>query len=264
MEIGYLSVGTPPKPLTERFGEYPAMYQRMLADVLPEARLRIFEVREGKLPDSVHTCDGYICPGSDDSVYHPLPWLPPLMAFIRAVHAAAHPFVGICFGHQLLAQSLGGSVERASGGLRLGTRRIEITAPTPWMVPCQTVLHLPFAHRDQVIRLPPDGQTLATSDNCPCAMFQAGEASLGIQGHPEFDHPYMQALIELPRPEKERTEVEMARKRLALDVDNQLVAEWIAGFFRARGSHGHGEANRTGFPQTPNPTNNDHTNRRDR
>ena len=96
-------------------GDYLELFGRLFGAHVPDLELRPFDVVGGELPDGPEVCDGWVCTGSRHSAYDDLPWIADLQAFIREVAAAGRPFVGICFGHQVLAQALGGRVERASG-----------------------------------------------------------------------------------------------------------------------------------------------------
>jgi len=115
---------------------------------------------------------------------------------VKQLYDAEIPTVGICFGHQLIAESLGGKVIKAEEkGRGLGVQTWEIKSQTPWMKETSTnPLSLNACHQDQVIKLPADSDVLLGSDFCPIAGFQK-DSMLGIQGHPEFDTEYTDYLF---------------------------------------------------------------------
>ncbi|MBF0310461.1 MAG: type 1 glutamine amidotransferase [Magnetococcales bacterium] len=236
MRIGYLRTGFPPVALQGVFGDYLGMFRAMLEPVLPGVVFEVFEVQRGHLPAGVGVCDAWLACGSDNSVYDDEPWLPPLMGFIREVHAAGKPYLGICFGHQLLAQALGGRVERAGCGLRLGVRSVHLQRRADWMQPFQQTVRLHHSHQDQVVVLPPGGEILASGEQCPCAMLAVGDHSLGVQGHPEFARDYMEAIIPAHTGRQPGSPVLLARESLAQGVDNELVAGWLGRFLLSSAS----------------------------
>ena len=68
-------------------------------------------------PEGIHDADGWLITGSRHGAYEDHPWIPPLEEFIRDAYAAQVPLVGICFGHQIIAQAMGGKVEKYQGRL---------------------------------------------------------------------------------------------------------------------------------------------------
>jgi GMP synthase-like glutamine amidotransferase len=115
-----------------------------------------------------------------------MPWISHLLQLIREIEKSRVPFVGICFGHQMLAQALGGEVAKAQTGWGVGVLPLEIVSSEPWMQPPRAEVRIQHMHQDQVQRLPPGSVVLGRSAHCEIGMFRVGETMLGIEGHPEF------------------------------------------------------------------------------
>ena len=115
MQIGILETGRPPGDLAARFGDYPAMFAQMLG---PDFEIERFDVQRGELPEPSGGHAAYLITGSPAGVYDPLPWIAPLSDFIRA--AKDSRMVGVCFGHQVMAEALGGHVEKSDRGWGAG------------------------------------------------------------------------------------------------------------------------------------------------
>src|SRR5919109_2643117 len=104
MKIGLLECDHVSEAYRHIAGGYPAMFASLLGRYAPLLSLESFDVRNGELPGSPDTCDGYICTGSRYSVYDDAGWIQELKGLVRQLYSAAVPFVGICFGHQMLAE----------------------------------------------------------------------------------------------------------------------------------------------------------------
>jgi GMP synthase-like glutamine amidotransferase len=215
-------------------GDYRDMFAAMLAVPLPHAELVAYDACAGQLPASPAECDAWLCSGSRWSVYEERPWIDEVSAFVRGLRDAGAPFVGVCFGHQLLAHALGGRVERAAAGWAAGAHRLDVVRPEPWMRPALASPNLLFMHQDQVTRLPDGAEVLACTVHCQVAMFRVGESMVGIQAHPEFGAPYVAALLDqrVARIGEERTAA--ARRSLAEPIDGGVVAAWIAAVLQGR------------------------------
>ncbi len=210
-------------------GDYPELFGSLLAPVGIE--LVRYDLDEGRFPDSVNECDGWLCSPSRMSTYDPVPWLADAEQLLRDIVATEAPYVGICFGHQLLAQALGGSVEKSPDGWGVGVRDYDVVQHRPWMDPLVDRFSLIGSHQDQVMQLPDGAELLFSSDYCPNGGFAIGERAWTIQVHPEFipdlaDH-LLAGRIELIGAEKVAT----ARASLDRSLDRELIARWIARFF---------------------------------
>jgi GMP synthase-like glutamine amidotransferase len=213
-------------------GDYAEMFRTMLAAVDPQVQLVRYDVRRGPLPEAPGECDGWICSGSRASVYDDEPWIHALCGFVERAHVARTPFVGICFGHQLLAHALGGRTTRAAAW-GVGAAAADIVAPEPWMQPRRSSVTLLYSHQDQVVDLPPGGRVLAAAPHCPVAMLAVGDHAVGVQAHPEFGARYLDALLE-DRVDRLGEEVTAAaRASLSTPTDAGDVAGWIVAFLRA-------------------------------
>ena len=234
MNIGLLGCDDVPQKLRHLGGTYRDMFEGLLKPHLPDARFTWFDALKGELPASPETCDAYICTGSRYSAYDADDWIAALKDYVRRVHESGRPFIGICFGHQILAEALGGEVKPAQQGWGVGIHEMRILANEPWMQPAQEDCKLEYMHADQVLRLPPGSVVLASAPHCPVAMFRVGDTLLGIEGHPEFPAAYVEALV---RARSERIGEARAQAALAsLDqkADDALVGRWMANFLEAR------------------------------
>jgi GMP synthase-like glutamine amidotransferase len=214
-------------------GGYREAFSALLEPHVPQLRFTYFDACHGEVPATPDACDAYVCTGSQFSVYDPLEWIAVLKDFVLRLHEVEKPFVGICFGHQVLALALGGDVRKADWGWGVGVHEMELGRQEPWMNPALEKCRLQYMHQDQVLRPPPEAVVLARSEHCEVAMFRVGESMLGIEGHPEFSVDYSEALIRLrsERIGKERAQTALAS--LGQPTDGSVVGKWIARFIRS-------------------------------
>ena len=231
MRIGLLIVGHVDPKSQHVAGDYPELFQGLLSHTPIE--LVPYNLDEGRMPDRVDECDGWICSPSRSSVYDDAPWIADAEQLHREFIARETPYVGVCFGHQLLAQALGAHVARAPGGWGVGVQQYDIVQAQPWMNQGAASFALLASHQDQVTELPHDAQLLFAARNgyCPIAGFTVGTRAWTIQSHPEFVAPLADHLlagrIELIGAERVAT----ARRSLTQPIDQALVAQWITAFF---------------------------------
>lgn len=230
MKVGLLECDHVMEKYAHIAGDYWQMFEDLFARHAPQLELVNFDVRNGELPVSVDACEAFICTGSRFSAYDPEDWIQGLMGFLRQLRDVNKPFVGICFGHQLMAEALGGKVEKAQQGWGIGVHGLNIVKQESWMQPEQASCGVQYSHRDQVTRLPENSVLLGESDHCPVAMFRVGETMLGIQGHPEFPAAYVEALV------RGRTELIGADKvnatKFDAPTDEAIITNWLAKFLR--------------------------------
>ncbi len=144
MTVGILQCGDPPVALRPEHGSYGAMMQRLLG---PERATRIYDVTRGELPAGATACRAYLLTGSPAGVYEDLSWIAGLTGFLQQARGRAR-LVGICFGHQAMAQAFGGSVVKWPKGWSIGLHRYGVHHRAPWM---DDVAHVdvPASHQDQ-------------------------------------------------------------------------------------------------------------------
>ncbi len=189
MQIGILQTGHAPAEIAREKGDYPRMFARLLAD--GGFTFRTWDVEAGELPADAHEADGWLITGSRHGVYEDHPWIAPLEGFIREAVAAHVPLVGICFGHQIVARALGGTVEKHAGGWAVGPQDYEIRDPESGT---DLSLRLNAWHQDQVTTPPPGAEVIGRSAFCPIAALNVGGRVLTFQPHPEFDADTIRAL----------------------------------------------------------------------
>lgn len=221
MLIGILQAGHLPDEMQAEMGDYAALYERLLAG--HGFTFRTWNVVDLDFPNSVNAADGWLISGSRHGAYEDHPWIAPLEQFVRACFTARVPMVGICFGHQLIAQAMGGKVEKSPKGWGVG-RMIY-----PWG---EGELALNAWHQDQVTELP-EGATVVSSNRfCAAAAMVYGDRIFSVQPHPEFDRPAMEALIKLRAGIVPPERMDVARAQIAEPVDNAILGDQIAEFFR--------------------------------
>jgi GMP synthase-like glutamine amidotransferase len=209
-------------------GNYPEMFIGLLAGMA--ASFTVFDVTRHEYPDSPTEFDGYIITGSRKSVYDPEAWIQQLGHFVRELHESRSRTVGICFGHQMMATALGGLTEPASTGWRVGVHENQVEQRMPYMEPEERHVNLLVSHKDQVTRLPEGARLLASSTDCPNAMFCVGDHLLAIQGHPEFKRAYSRDLMNYRQQILGPQTYGAGIASLDKDTHEVTVARWIANF----------------------------------
>ena len=225
MNLAILETGRPPGDLARNFGTYPEMLAKLIGG---EFAVRSYDVQSGEFPDlAAH--ETYLITGSPAGVYDPLPWIEPLKSFIRSADGAK--MVGICFGHQIMSEALGGHVAKSNRGWGAGLHHYVIDRVEPWMDAVASIA-APASHQDQVVIQPPNTEVVASSDFTPyAALAWTDRPAISFQFHPEFDPAFAKALIEqrydiVPDPDT-------ASASLDAPNDNRRIAGWIRRFLEA-------------------------------
>ena len=231
--VGLLVVGHVDPKSTHIAGDYPELFARAARRASASSSSR-YDLDEGRFPDSLAECDGWLCSPSRSSTYDDDAWIADAEELHRAIVAEERPYVGICFGHQLLAQALGGKVERAADGWGVGVQRVRDRRPAAVHGSAtRPVSRSSRATRTKSSTCRADARVIATATNgyCPVAGLAVGERAWTLQGHPEFvpdlaDH-LLAGRVELIGAERVAT----ARASLTQPLDRATVARWIANFF---------------------------------
>jgi GMP synthase-like glutamine amidotransferase len=230
MKIGLLECDHVRESLLDIAGDYRQMFPALFAPLTSHWKFEFFDVCNGQFPESIDDCDVYICTGSKSSVYDDEEWINKLKKFIQDLYKAEKTFVGVCFGHQMLGEALGGKVQKSDVGWCVGVHPFEILVHTDWMRPGMSSFNLLMMCQDQVVTLPAESILLAQTPDCPHAMFQIGKNMLGIQAHPEFPKAYDRALMELRNDRIGERKVEMGIMSLELPTSESNIAQWILNF----------------------------------
>jgi len=230
LRLGLLVCGHLPDEYAKALGgEYPEVFTRLFASGDVDATIVPYSVVDGEFPADIESVDGWLTTGSPQFVTDDEPWIHRLADFVRTAHGVT-PFVGICFGHQMIAHALGGTAGRSPRGWGVGVRPAYVVEAERWMDPLIETVRLYHSHGDQILTLPPDGVVLAGSPHCPVGILQVGETTVGFQGHPEFSRTFADLLITVHEPDLSPEAVAEARAGIDGPTDEATVARWIANF----------------------------------
>lgn len=224
MKIGILQTGRSVDPLSTKHGDFPDMMAALL--VQSDFAFQTYAVLDDHFPGGVHECDGWLITGSRHSAYEGLAWMPKLKEFLRATYEADTPIVGICFGHQIIAQALGGKVEKSLLGWVIGPTTYDFNDGS------QAVINA--WHQDQVTVLPKGATRIATSELCQNAALVYGNRALSYQAHPEFTNAFTKDLLDLRRDQLPENVCDMADRGFETLTPSAQIADQIVQFFRSR------------------------------
>ena len=219
MTLGLLQCDHVAEEFLSIAGDLDAMFRRWLP-----ADWRVYDLAAGQFP-APGDCDAWVATGSRFSVYDDLPWIRRFADLVRDIHTARQPFLGVCFGHQMMAHALGGKVTKSNRGWGVGVHEFRVHKPEPWMVPPLETVSVLMSCQDQVEQLPPGAEVLASNDHCPVAIFRCGTL-LGIQGHPEWDPAYANALLHNRRDRIGPERAEAALRSLTQPRNSEQLAGW--------------------------------------
>lgn len=215
------------------FGEYPDMFMALLGQADPELTYSVYDVEQGEYPADIDEVDAYLITGSKSSVYDDKPWIPPLMDFVRELDRRHKKLVGICFGHQLVAQALGGKTGKSSKGWGVGLHRHTFSALPEWHDQGEPALDILVSHQDQVLENARGARVLASSEFCENAVCQVGNHILTFQGHPEFIPEYSREIMEFRREAIGEQVYASGVASLADQPQGQRVARWVVNFLKS-------------------------------
>ena len=232
MLITIVQTGDVPAPLRSEFGPYAKMFERMFDSTGFDFNYQIVTVDDNSLLPDPSRLEAIVITGSPAGVYEDHAWLPPLRDFIRGAYAAKTPILGICFGHQIMADALGGDVQKSPKGWGLGRHTYRVLGHPDFMADAPETVSVACSHQDQVLVPPADADVILASDFTPNAgLFYKSGKALSFQPHPEFLDDYALALVNLRRGNAPDAVVDGGISSFAQSSDSARISEYIAKFF---------------------------------
>ncbi len=194
--------------------------------------LTFYESLKGELPQDPTTYDGVLITGSKHSVLDNTAWMQNIEKFIRSNNYKK--LIGICFGHQLISKSLGGTIKTKQW--HIGVDKVDFldNISIKYIEDKINSFNIRFSHQDYVIKLPQSAQRIGSNNLCPNCFYHIDNKILSMQFHPEFTLVLQQKIL------KERykslinpTVYEQATNDITLDTDHKLVLKWILQFIKS-------------------------------
>lgn len=235
MKLTIIQTGEVQEALRPRFGAYPPMFARMFDEAGEPFEYETVPVYAGAVFPDPAGLEGIIVTGSSAGVYdNHLAWMEPLRTFIRGAYAARTPMLGICFGHQIMADALGGDVRKSEKGWGLGRHTYDVRHRPSFLAAAPPALSVACSHQDQVIAPPVEAEVFLGSAFTPNAgLVYRNGAAISLQPHPEFLDDYTLALAELRRGKAPDSVVDTAVASVATPSHSRDVAGYLGAFLKA-------------------------------
>ena len=236
MKLTIIETGLVPEPIRAEFDDYPAMFRALMRAADPALTFDTVSVIKGEALPRASNCEGILITGSPSGAYDSDPWIATLSDFIRDAAAASVPQIGICFGHQILAEALGGKVEKSIKGWGIGLHVYEMSSPPDWANGAwPTSVAVAVSHQDQVVVCPPGAQRIAHSDFTAFAgLYYPDAPAISFQCHPEFPADYSAALYNARRDRMGDDAVDAAITSLKGSSDSARLGQIMAQFLRSQ------------------------------
>ncbi len=232
MKITIIETGYVPEPLRPRFGNYPDMFKDMFDASGRQFSYEVVKLIDGEALPSLETLEGVAITGSPAGVYEDHAWLPPLRSFIGEVHAANIPMLGICFGHQVIADALGGIVRKSEKGWGVGRHSYRVVAKPAFMADAPDLFSIACSHQDQVIEPPAGAQVILSTPFTPNAgLFYDNGRTLTFQPHPEFSEDYARELALMREGVLGADLLQTCLASFKTPSDSAALSYYIAEFF---------------------------------
>jgi len=232
MKIGILETDILDKNIREKHGSYPDMFKKLLQSVDNNLLFQTYQVINLEYPLTIDDCDAYLITGSKFNAYDDELWINRLKEYVVKLVHHQKKLIGICFGHQVIAQALNGQVEKSEKGWGVGLYSSHIQNSKSWIQPEMDNFSLLVSHQDQVVKLPAKAELLASNDFCPNSGFIISNHVLTFQGHPEFNSEYLKYIMNKRRNVIGDTNYLNAMHSLKNSVDSNVVAQWIVKFLK--------------------------------
>lgn len=232
MKLGLLLADTLDPALRDQFCGFKEIFESYFSTyVCGSLTYQSYEVSKGEFPGSSEECDAYVITGSKFGVYDRESWITQLLELVRSIVTSNAKLIGICFGHQVVAQALGGEVKRSELGWTVGRQKYEIVRRLPWISPQLDGFHLLASHQDRVTQLPPSAVNFARNDMSEYGGYYIGDSVLTLQAHPEFEPEILGHIIE-KRKKSIGPKYVAALDSLQEPTDKSLIGELLKGFLR--------------------------------
>lgn len=236
MRLTIIETGLPPEAIRENYpGGYPLMIQRLMGRADPDMTFETVSVEKGDALPDPESLDAILITGAAYGVYDDTPWMRTLKEWIGFAAENKVPMIGICFGHQIIADALGGDVRKSEKGWGLGRHTYQLKIKPEWMgedAPDQ--FSVGVSHQDQVLVPPADARILGGNDFAPhAALVYARGPILSFQGHPEFSEEFLAALYTARKGRPLTDEqVDEALKSFSVQDDSALMSRWMVDFLK--------------------------------
>jgi GMP synthase-like glutamine amidotransferase len=233
MKLTIIQTGDVPEPLRDKFGPYPIMFERMFDTAGVPFGYETVRAHDGAPLQDPGTLDGIIITGSPAGVYDDLPWLEPLRAFVRKAYAAQTPMLGVCFGHQIMADALGGDVRKSEKGWGIGRHVYGVSRRPDFLGGDLPEYAVGCSHQDQVITPPAEAEVFLRSEFTPNAglLYRNGRA-ISVQAHPEFADDYTIALAHLKKGRTPDENIAAAIASMSRPSDAHEIARYVGAFLK--------------------------------
>lgn len=228
--VGILNSDELDPEVEQEFGNYYEMFEKLF--ISTSLIFKHYQVTQDDFPADLNECDAYLITGSKFSIYDNFPWIIKLSEFILKLYESDIKLIGICFGHQLVAQALGGSTIKSPKGWGLGAITSRVICRKGWMEPPLDSFNLLVTHQDQVEVLPEHAIPLASNDFCRNSGFLLNNI-LTFQGHPEYSKKYLLYIMNKRREVIGETTYINAQASLNLEIDESIIANWIVNFIKS-------------------------------
>lgn len=235
MIIGILKCDTAHPDTIEKIGDYDIIFHNFLKLYYPSVMIKSYDVVNLEYPENIDEVDGYIITGSRYSVYDKFLWIDRLKVFIQKLNYHQKKMVGICFGHQIIIDALGGKVEKSNKGW-------EISVSDIWLNPIgqqyfdifnenNNKIRLQQMHKDVVTELGNDMMNIGSSGLCEIQGIIKKNYILTLQAHPEYVPLVVKNLIESRLNIIPEMIVKNGLERLYDHCDQTKLSEIICKFF---------------------------------